>query len=206
VTDCFKQGVGAADLFRRAEQLEKQRQHKEAAGLLKELVDHSPSYPAYVGLGTNLALSGDATRAEQAFRDALRLDPDGALAHHLLGKVLWARADRTRRDGGDATALFEEAADHARRATARMPDHAPAHLLLGQAMEGLGERAKAVAAYRAAVACSPDAVDGYLLLGEALAADDHREEARAALEEAVRRAKADDPRPRAALARLGPAS
>jgi Flp pilus assembly protein TadD len=204
LSDCFEKGVGTADHFRRAEQLEAQGRWKDAAALLQELVDRAPDYRANVGLGKDLAQTGELARAEQALREALRLEPNGVQAHYFLAKVVHARAERKRRDGGDGALLFEEAADHARQATIYKPDHGPAHQLLGQALEAAGRRADAIRAYRAAAACSPDSAESRLLLGEALAADGDTEGARKALEEAVRLAAPDDSRPRAALARLGP--
>jgi tetratricopeptide (TPR) repeat protein len=140
--------------------------------------------------------------------------PDRAQAYYYLSKLFWVQADRQRPKapasggapaGGDparAAELFRTAADFARQAIARKPDHVLAHLSLGTALQYLGRREEAIAALRAAVECSPDSAEMYLHLGEALAEDGRRAEARVQLKRAAELARPDDPRPREALAKL----
>src|SRR5207249_10147864 len=147
LAECFRLAAGKSDRFRRAEQLEARGRLEEAVQLLGEVVERTPDAQAYVGLGRNLARLGRPEQAERALRSALRLSPDNVQAHYHLGRLAWERAERLRRQGGGAEvrALLRSAADHARRAVARKPDDGPAHLLLGLALEGLGDKEQALA-------------------------------------------------------------
>jgi tetratricopeptide (TPR) repeat protein len=197
--------VGKPERFQRVEHLEAQGRLREAVDLLSEMVQSQPDARAYVGLGKDLGQLGDYQAAEQALRTALRLSPESAQAHYQLAKVLWARAEQRWRQGGDraqAEGWFRTASDEARQALAHSPDHALAHMVLGLCDLRLGRRADGLASLGAAVRCSPDLVEPNLHLGEALAEDGRVDEARGYLEQAARLARPDDPRPRAALARL----
>jgi acyl-coenzyme A synthetase/AMP-(fatty) acid ligase len=73
-----------------------------------------------------------------------------------------------------------EAIDAFRRVIAAMPDSAPAHHMLGQALEAQGNETVAVEALRRAVALSPDLVDAHARLGTLLLSLSQRKEAVAA--------------------------
>ncbi len=205
LVECQRLAVSKPERFRRIEQLEEQGRRQEAVALLGELVQSQPDSRAYIGLGKNLGQLGDYAGAEQALRTALQLSPRSAQAHYYLGKVFWARAEQRWQKGEDrsqAEAWFRTAAEHARQVLALRSDHAMAHLLLGLCLLRLGQRAEALTSLTAAVQCSPDLSETNLRLGEALAEAGRVDEARGYLEQAARLASPDDPRPRAALARL----
>jgi tetratricopeptide (TPR) repeat protein len=190
--------------YRTVESLEAAGHHAEAVRLLGEMVQESPDYRSYIGLGKNLIVLGDYVRAEQALRAAVEMAPDKAQAYYFLSKLFLLRGEQSR-PKAPAEELFQSAADFARQAIDRKPDHAMAYLSLGLSLKHLGRRPEAIAALRAAVQYSPDSADLYLLLGEALAEDGQTADARTQLQRASQLARPDDPRPRAALQRLGAA-
>lgn len=189
--------------YRQIEELETHEDYREAARQLAKLIHERPEYQAYVGLGRNLGKVGDFARAEQALRTAIDMDPDKFRAYYELGRLLWTWAETDRRNNIEQSkARYEEGAAFARRAIARRPEHAMAHIVLGLCLRGLGEQKAALEAFRTAVECGPDLTDAHFRLGETLADAGQLAEARAALERAVQLARPDDPRPRAALAKL----
>lgn len=195
--------VGRPARFKRAEQLEQQKDHRAAAELLDELARERPDYRVYVELARNLGILGDFAASDRALRSAIALEPDRFQAYHDRSRLLWMWAEKDgRTDRARARARYEEAAECAREAIARRPDHAPAHISLGLCLRRLGKRPEALAAFRTATEQSPDLVEAYLNLGETLAEDGQVAEARTSLERAVQLASPDDSRPRAALAKL----
>jgi tetratricopeptide (TPR) repeat protein len=195
--------AGRPARFRQVEDLETREDYREAARQLVELIRERPEYRAYVGLGRNLGKLGDFARAEEALRSAIDMDRDKSRAYYELGRLLWTWAEVDgRKNAEQAKARYEEGAALARQAIARRPDHAMSYIVLGLCLRGLGERKAALSAFRTAVACSPDLTDAHLRLGETLADAGQLAEARTALERAVQLARPDDPRPRAALAKL----
>jgi tetratricopeptide (TPR) repeat protein len=198
--------------FLTVEALEAAGRHQEAVATLREMVRERPDFRSYVGLGKNLLALGDYEGAEQALRAAVEMGPEKAQAYYYLSKLFFLQAERQRAKapaaGGDPSRekeLFQSAADYARKAIDRKPDHALAHLSLGLSLKNLGRRADGIAALRKAVECRPDGADLYLYLGEALAEDGQRAEARVQLKRAAELARPDDPRPREALDKLAAA-
>jgi tetratricopeptide (TPR) repeat protein len=204
LTECFQQGVGVADLFRRADQLEAQDHLPEAVELLRDAAERSPDYRVSVELGKDLALLEDYAAAEAALKGAVRQAPEKFQAHFQLSKALvaWAEKRRQAGDADGARRLYEESEGEARAALARKADDGPAYVLLGLALKGQGRRAAAEAAFRDAAARAPGDADAYLYLGELLAEDGRTGEARAALEAAARLTGPKAARAREALARL----
>jgi tetratricopeptide (TPR) repeat protein len=202
VLECLQLVPGKAGRFRYVEQLEAHDRLEDAVAVLRQVLAEGPDYRASVGLGKDLAQLGDTAGAEQALRAALALSPDSVPARYYLARVLWAQAERLRgTDRERARGLFRAAADWAGQAVKRKPDHARAQMLLGLCLRELGRRKEAVAALRQAVACAPELPDAALHLGEMLAEDGQTAEARTHLEN-VLRARPEDARARAALARL----
>jgi tetratricopeptide (TPR) repeat protein len=200
--------VGKPSRFRSAEQLEAQGRFPEAVVQLRALVAEAADYRAYVALGKDLGQLGDYRGAEEALQTAAWLAPEKTQAYYYLARLSWGQAEQRWREDTDparALSLSRAAADHARRVLARKPDHAMAHMILGLSLKYLEQRAEALASLRTAVACGPDLAYPHLYLGEMLAEDGQEAEARTHLEQAVRLAPPDDPRPRAALERLGAA-
>jgi tetratricopeptide (TPR) repeat protein len=204
VAECLQGAVGANARFRRAEQAEARGRYRDAALLLEELANHTADARAYVGLGRNLARLGDGRRAERALREALRLTPGNVQAHYHLAQLEWSRAEQARRqkDRQAEEQALRQAVASARQALAGKPDHGLARALLGRCLARLGQRTEALTELREAVKGHPDLADPYLHLGEVLAEDGQPDEARRCLEQALRLARPDDPRPRAALERL----
>jgi tetratricopeptide (TPR) repeat protein len=187
------------------EHLEGQHRYGDAVTLLRQMAEEGPEYRVYVGLGKNLAQLRRLPEAEEALRTAIRLEPNDAQAHYYLSKVLWAQAERRQQEGTGtaAEAGYRAAADCARQAIAKKPDHALAHLTLGLCLKELGQPGDALEELRRAVDCDPEVADAAFHYGEALARAGREAEARTYLERAVRLSRPDDTRPRAALEQLG---
>ena len=119
-------------------------------------------------------------QAEDAFRQALALDPKFALAYAGLCERYAAGYDETR----DAALVSE--AESACGAALKLDDSlrevsaALAHLYLVS-----GRSDEAAARYRTAIRADPDNADGYMGLGEALEAGGHDTEAERALRQGV---------------------
>ncbi len=119
-------------------------------------------------------------QAEDAFRQALALDPKFALAYAGLCERYAAGYDETR----DAALVSE--AESACGAALKLDDSlrevsaALAHLYLVS-----GRSDEAAARYRTAIRADPDNADGYMGLGEALEAGGHDPEAERALRQGV---------------------
>jgi Flp pilus assembly protein TadD len=90
-------------------------------------------------------------------RQALRIDPDLAMAHTNLALALEARGDR------------EEAIEHLQQALRIDPDLATAHFNLGKVLDTAGRRDEAIDHFRKAVAIEPTFADVHNDLGIALA-------------------------------------
>src|ERR1700752_4930448 len=91
---------------------------------------------------------------------------------------------------------FRSAAENARQALERKPDHGLASMILGLCLARLGQQEEALRYLRQAVQCRPDAVEPALYLGQTLAEQGRVKEAWICLEQAQRLASADDSRPR----------
>ncbi|MBC8492542.1 MAG: tetratricopeptide repeat protein, partial [Chloroflexi bacterium] len=92
---------------------------------------------AYLNLGMALREAGMANKALRAFRDALNLDPDYAVAHFGLGTVLSEQAQRARKRE-KIHALREQAVDALQRAVELDPSHVEAYQLLATVLGDLG--------------------------------------------------------------------
>ena len=92
--------------------------------------------------------------AEAAGREAIRLRPDDAVAHHDLANAL---------NGEESLAEF-------RTAIRLKPDSAPMRFNLGLRLEQLGRHAKAETELRGAIRAKPDFAEAYGLLGGILLA------------------------------------
>ncbi len=108
-----------------------------------------------LSLGIALERLGDVRRAEDAFDEALRLDPRSYEAHYALGSLL-------ARSGRDAEAIdrFEDAVAH-------NPNFAAAHLALADARRRSARIASSLASYRRAIELEPG--NAAARFGEAMA-------------------------------------
>ena len=123
------------------------------------LCDHKRDYPGAIA----------------AFREAIRLQPDGAMAHVLMGTALGGQGKLS-----EAEAEYQEA-------IRLQPDRPEPHYHLGIALGGQGKLDQAESEYRAATRLQPDYAEAYLNLGTLLCDRKHDYEgAIAAFQEAIR--------------------
>ena len=100
-----------------------QKNWKDAEAALRKANELDPKFPdAYLELGAVLNQTKEYPQAETALLKGLELKPEAAGGHYELAKTYWALG------------RWKDAAPHARRAVAGMPDLAPAHALLGNVM------------------------------------------------------------------------
>jgi serine/threonine-protein kinase len=125
-----------------------------------------PGPGAYYNLGNALQATGQVDEAIAAFRQAIELQPDFALAYNNLGDALQSKGQTD-----EAIAAF-------RRAVRLRPSWATAHANLGFALYAQGELEAAHTAYQQALRLRPDFAGVYTNLGLLLRA---RGELRASL-------------------------
>src|SRR5260370_5333876 len=100
-----------------------QKNWKNAEMALRKANELDPKFPdAYLELGAVLNQTKEYPQAETALLKGLELKPEAAGGHYELAKTYCALG------------RWKDAAPHARRAVAGMPDLAPAHALLGNVM------------------------------------------------------------------------
>jgi tetratricopeptide (TPR) repeat protein len=138
----------------------------------EQAVGLDPDRPAE--LARTLLERGRLAEAEQTLRQAIRLEPDDAVAYANLGRALLGLGRP------------EEAAAALREAVAYDLGNAAYHADLGRALYGLGRDEEAVQALGEAVAYQPDTADYQGDLGQALFRAGRLPEAERALREAVR--------------------
>jgi tetratricopeptide (TPR) repeat protein len=196
--------IGQQAELREVNELVRQGRLPEAARRLAALTRDYPNEWSYHASGEVFIRMGDYPQAQESLRACLALDPGNPQAHHLLAVALFLEGETHRAQGSPdrARELFRQAAEHARQATERKPDFASAFTFRGRALAYLGEHGEAIASLRKAVECRPEVADGHLYLGETLAAAGRIDEARAELKTAEQLAGPNDPRPKAALAKL----
>ena len=207
-------------LFLQARALHSQGTHAtNVTGIsyLERAVKLDPNFaPAWFGLGDALvfdyAVLGYGThedirrRAGEAAETALRLDPNLADAHLLMGRVLgeldwnWPAADRELQralelDPNNSLLLWvmsyyaliggraDEALQFAERVVALDPISYGSYYALGDVLWGIGRQADAEAAYRKATELSPKAAGNYFALGMTLLRQGRFAEALAAIEQ-----------------------
>jgi tetratricopeptide (TPR) repeat protein len=188
--------VGRRALNERANTLEAQGQLWDAVRVCEELAQNYPDEPSLVLFGKMLARAGDLFRAEQALRDAIKLNGESVPGHFFLAWTLSQQA-RTAREGGlesQGERLDQEAVKEYQRCLQLKPGHAPASVDLGRTLQRLKRYPEAIEACREAVRISPQAAETHLALGEVLLAAGKAKEAIAPLEEAVRLSPPKDKR------------
>ena len=115
---------------------------------------------AYMEKGQLRYDNGQVDEAIVEWRQAVRLAPKTAKAHHLLGVGLRTRGDQTQ-----AIAAFREA-------LRLEPDNATVHVHLARVLEAMGDMQGALAAYQTALRLVPSAPYVHNRLGHLLAAKD----------------------------------
>jgi Flp pilus assembly protein TadD len=133
--------------------------------------------PQSPGVHTNLGIAmhnqGKEADAEAAFRKAIQLNSDYALAHYNLGVVLVAQGKQLEAEAAYRTAIQLK------------PDYPEAHNNLGSVLVDQGKLPEAEAACRKAIQLKPDLVQAHSNLGIALAGQAKLAEAEAALRKAI---------------------
>ena len=119
----------------------------------------------HYNLGLALRLNGEVEEAERAFRQALEIKPDHALARRALGLVLRRKGD------------LEGAASELRLAVADLPQDSMAHHNLGSVQLKLGRADQAVHELREAIRLDPYLLEAYYNLVRALRKAGQAEEA-----------------------------
>ena len=96
---------------------------KDAQVALRKANELDPKLPdAYLEFGAVFNQTKEYPQAETALLKGLELNPEAAGGHYELAKTYWALG------------RWQDAAPHARKAVAGMPDLAPAHALLGNVL------------------------------------------------------------------------
>ena len=155
---------------------------REAIAGFEEAVRHDPSFAlAYAGLGEAYWLQysdsrdeADSTRAQQAAREALKLEPDNATVRYS--------AALTYEGVGDT----ERAINELRRALALRPRYDDARRALGDILANRGRINEAVAEYQKAIAVRPRYWEHHRALGNALFRATRYADAAKAYEEVIR--------------------
>ena len=99
------------------------KEWKNAEVAFRKANELDPKFPvAYLELGAVFNQTKEYPQAETVLLKGLELKPEAAGGHYELAKTYWALG------------RWQDAAPHARKAVAGMPDLAPAHALLGNVM------------------------------------------------------------------------
>jgi Tfp pilus assembly protein PilF len=153
-TDFYDRPGRNKSLFERAQRLLDNGRDREAASLLKEIVDIDPGdFQAWTELGTAHLMGGELADAEKAYRQAIQERPTFALALLNLGRVLLTQKK------------YAESIDPLYRATQARPDSADAHFLLGKTYLKVKLGSKAVPHLNEALRLDPQGkADAHLLL------------------------------------------
>jgi tetratricopeptide (TPR) repeat protein len=125
-------------------------------------------------LGSQLFRAGKVSEAIGHYQQALRINPDYAVAHNNLGFAL-----------GQAGKL-DEAIAHYQQALRINPDYVEAHYNLGMALAQMGKIEEAMAHFEQALRINPDDAEAHNNLGTALARTGKIDEAIAHYEQALR--------------------
>ena len=134
--------VGKQMRFLLAENLQRDGRLREAADQFRQFIrDYPDDTCARVKLGMVLVETGEYQDAERVLRELLRIEPGKIQGHFLLSAALFHQAERSAKNPGEKGKMlqqFQEAADQARQALDRQPNHGFAHVYLGLALRNLG--------------------------------------------------------------------
>ena len=170
------------------------------------LADQYPSVETQMILLRALVNAGEYPAAVAVADDILR-DEDGkrlVTAHSFLGLARLGMADRAEVEGrkGETERLLTQAAESLGESVRLKPDYAPGYMYRSKALLRLGKLPEAETVARAGIACRPEEWEGYLILADVLAAAGRKPEAIRIIEQAVKLAHPNEPRPREALESL----
>ena len=165
-----------------AHALERRGRGAEAEAVWRDLVGRRPENGRHLGCygrllkerGRGAEAAAVLARSIAACREAIRLKPDDAAAHNMLGIAL--------RESGDVRGAIAAC----REAIRLKPDLAAAHYALGNALFRSGDVRGAIAACREAIRLKPDDAAAHSNLGIALLGSGDVRGAIAACREAIR--------------------
>jgi tetratricopeptide (TPR) repeat protein len=149
--------VSADDLTRRGAELARAGRLPEAAATCERALELDPqNVVACANLITICSRQRQTDRAEQYYRQALRINPNHAASHFAYGLHMLRIGDRS------------HAEEAFRRTLAVDPHQADAHSNLGYLLEQRGEDPQAEKEYRAALATGPGSRAAHYNLGRLL--------------------------------------
>lgn len=174
--------------------------HYEAGPLALRALETLPNDPECLFLaGAYQKMTGNVEQAIGKYRETIRLRPDYAEAHQLLGAALveqrrfeeackhFREVQRINPDDAHAHHMvgavlselerFDEALVHYREAARLKPDDANIHYNLAFALAKLGRRKEAIAHYARAIKLDPDDAAAHSNLGKLLLAEGRRDDA-----------------------------
>lgn len=170
------------------------------------LADQYPSAETQMLLLRALVNAGEYQGAVAVADDLLRTDEGKRLvtAHSFLGLARLGLADQAEAEGrkADADRILAQAADALSESVRLKPDYAPGYLYRAKALLRLGRMKEAEYAARSGIGCRPEEWEGYQTLADVLVATNRKAEAITTLEQAVKLAHPNEPRPRQALQAL----
>ena len=129
--------------------------------------------PGYNNLANALAKQGQVDEAIKAAEQALKVQPDYAIAHYNLGNLYVQRG------------RLDLAQRHFEEAIRLLPNYAEAHSNYGQLLAERGDLAAGMTQFQQAIALNPSLSRAHLNLGVALAKSGRVDEAIAPLQQAV---------------------
>ncbi|OGL45263.1 MAG: hypothetical protein A2W05_03935 [Candidatus Schekmanbacteria bacterium RBG_16_38_10] len=118
-----------------------------------EIRDYTKTAEYWFNLGYYSLVSGMHKEAIEFYKQGIRIKPDYANAHLLLGA------------GYDKLGMNKEAIESYKQAIRLKPDHTDAHLLLGGAYGASGMYKEAIEAYKMVIRLKPDYTDAHYSLG-----------------------------------------
>jgi predicted AlkP superfamily phosphohydrolase/phosphomutase/tetratricopeptide (TPR) repeat protein len=155
--------------YLKAQVLTAEKRYPQALAALERVTEAHLVRPGLFLQSADLYLRlGRWREAQQVYEKALAIDPDNAHAHIGLCRMALRRKQ------------FGVAAHTALDAIERVYHYPLAHFLLGRALVGMREYARAADAFRAAISCNPNFPEAHLRLAELL--DKHLDDAASARE------------------------
>jgi tetratricopeptide (TPR) repeat protein len=172
-------------------ELDRQGRIEEAVALLRRFVSERPDEEVCHNLGVALFKKNEFKEATEAFRSALGFNPQNGSNHYYLGESLLHEGEKLLRENRsrEAMELFRQAVAAEDKAISLETNLGDAFNVRGLALES----------FREAKALLPNSTSIIINLGETLAEQGQFREAQTHLEDAIRIAGSDDPRPRAVL-------
>jgi tetratricopeptide (TPR) repeat protein len=185
-------------------QFEQQGNYAAAVATANRLVDLYPSPKNQLLLGRSLVSLKKYDAAIPVLEDTIHGDPGLVMAYAFLGTAWFERGERADTDGrrADANGYYVKAIAALDKAVELKSDYAAGYYYRARALARLDRLDDAQRAIRAFLDRRPEEWEGYIVLGNVLEAAGKKGDAIAALEQAVKLANPNEPRPRQALEKL----